>query len=131
MENKTGKNARYTILVCDNSQKVLDTVNRFLKAAGYNVANAHSGRNALETIQSPGKKIDLIVTELEIPGSITGIDVLKAAGINFIPVILTSSGIIPEETINELGEISYNFMEICKKPLDFYRLLDLIKKKLP
>jgi CheY-like chemotaxis protein len=57
-----------TILLVDDEQALRDLGSQVLEDMGYRVLTAANGEQALETYQSPGPRIDLVVMDLGMPG---------------------------------------------------------------
>ncbi len=58
-----------TLLVVEDRRDVLELVADILKAQGYNVLEAHSGKDALQLIKAMGhKKINLLISDVVMPG---------------------------------------------------------------
>jgi two-component system cell cycle sensor histidine kinase/response regulator CckA len=57
-----------TILVVDDVDLVLDLVVLILKTAQFNVLQAHSGSEALELAAKHNGKIDLLLSDVQMPG---------------------------------------------------------------
>ena len=57
-----------TILVVDDVDLVLNLVVSILKSAHYNVLHAHSGSEALELAAQHDGKIDLLLSDVQMPG---------------------------------------------------------------
>ena len=64
------------ILVVDDEQSMREFLAICLRRAGHEVTVAKSGVEALEKLRS--KQIDLVVTDLKMPGDLDGLGVLKA-----------------------------------------------------
>jgi two-component system, cell cycle sensor histidine kinase and response regulator CckA len=56
-----------TILAVDDDQMVLQLMDEVLRSAGYNVVTADGGRSAIETYQSLGSPIQLLLTDVIMP----------------------------------------------------------------
>ena len=67
-----------TILVVEDEPPVLRVVRRSLEACGYRVLAATSPEEALELLEAPGRSIDLLVTDMMMPG-MTGRELVIAA----------------------------------------------------
>jgi DNA-binding NtrC family response regulator len=65
-----------TILLIDDEQSVRSIVMKILKRAGFKVLEAESGEAALKIAESHTGTIDLVVTDLHMPG-LTGPEVVK------------------------------------------------------
>jgi DNA-binding response OmpR family regulator len=57
-----------TILLVDDEQAVRSIVLKLLKRANYNVIEAEDGENALRLADSHSGRIDLVVTDMYMPG---------------------------------------------------------------
>ena len=57
-----------TILVVDDESLVLTMAETILSDFGYKVLTANSGPNALALLAQPGVKVDLVITDLVMPG---------------------------------------------------------------
>ena len=64
------------ILLIDDDKLVLKAVSRFLNMHGYKVEPAESGEQALEKVAKQGIKIDLVITDIRMPG-IDGIETIR------------------------------------------------------
>jgi CheY-like chemotaxis protein len=62
-----------TILVVDDEPSILSYIRRVLEQANYNIVTSPSGNDALEIIQRGQPKIDLVLTDIVMPGSIDGL----------------------------------------------------------
>ena len=61
-----------TILVVDDDALVLQCVRRILEQASYVVLTSPSGDHALDVIERGDARVDLMVTDIVMPGSIDG-----------------------------------------------------------
>ncbi len=52
----------------DDDVSILQMMASILRDAGYAVLAAHSGKDALHALQPPPEKLDLLVTDVEMPG---------------------------------------------------------------
>ena len=79
------------ILVVEDDELVRDLVVEVIAELGYRVLHALDGREALEIIRSD-ERIDLIFSDVALPGRITGIELVRAARQirSDIKVLLTS-----------------------------------------
>lgn len=57
-----------TILVCDDQAQVRDVITRTLERAGYQVIKAESGAHALELMRTVDGPVDLVITDVVMPG---------------------------------------------------------------
>jgi two-component system cell cycle sensor histidine kinase/response regulator CckA len=63
-----GKEPRQVVLVVDDEQGLRDLVCRTLRAEGYATLEASHGAEALELMDTAQKPIDLVVTDVVMPG---------------------------------------------------------------
>ncbi len=68
-----------TILVVDDDEDVLDLAVHHLAARGYDVLSAPNGEEALRVLEGAGRRIDLLFTDLAMPGGINGLVLAKRA----------------------------------------------------
>jgi two-component system, OmpR family, response regulator len=61
-----------TILVVDDDALILQCVRRILEQASYVVLTSQSGDHALDIIERGDARVDLMVTDIVMPGSIDG-----------------------------------------------------------
>lgn len=88
----SGTSGDETILLVEDNESVRRSAKRILRQSGYRVLEAPNGREALKVFQQQGRNIQLLLTDLALPGS-DGREV--AARIHDIcpalPVIFTSA----------------------------------------
>jgi CheY-like chemotaxis protein len=66
------RNGNETVLVAEDEGPLREMVVQVLKIQGYNVLEAASGRDALEVWERADHAIDLLVTDMVMPGGIMG-----------------------------------------------------------
>jgi PAS domain S-box-containing protein len=66
-----------TILLVEDEDAVRSVARRFLLRSGYSVVEAVSGREALDLWRQRTREIDLVVTDLMMPGGVSGADLAK------------------------------------------------------
>jgi len=64
------------ILIVEDARLIRETLLTFLKAEGYRVTAAADGQDALLRLKTDS--VDLVITDLKMPGRLQGMDVLKA-----------------------------------------------------
>ena len=83
-----------TILIVDDSPTVLKFVSYSLKSSGYDVISASDGMNALEKVSTQKRKIDLVITDLNMP-NMDGYTLItklrKNSDFSDTPIIILSS----------------------------------------
>jgi len=98
---------RFTILVVDDDEQILDFLRPKLRGAGYNVLTASNGFEALE--QAKAQELDLLVLDLMMPG-MDGFETLKEIrDFSAVPVIVLSARGADADKIKglELGADDY------------------------
>jgi two-component system cell cycle sensor histidine kinase/response regulator CckA len=66
------KRAGRTILVVDDERGILDLIQRVLEHANYHVITSRSGDHAWDVIERGQPKVDLVFTDIVMPGSMDG-----------------------------------------------------------
>ena len=94
------------VLLVDDDHEVRATVAETIETFGYTVTEAASGPSAVACLDN-GAKFDLLITDVMLPGGMSGVDIVKAARERFpvMPIILQSgySGklIVPEKLLDK------------------------------
>jgi DNA-binding response OmpR family regulator len=116
------------ILVCEDNPMALKTITFTLIKAGYEVAQATDGEQAMTLLND--EEIDLVITDINMPFT-KGLELVRYVNTRFsntVPVIIIS-GINLKETQDhamELGARAY-----LTKPFDPRELLELVKSEGP
>src|SRR6185503_12765265 len=66
------RRGKETILVAEDEEALREMVVEVLKLQGYTVLQAASGRQALEVWERANRPVDLLVTDMVMPGGIMG-----------------------------------------------------------
>jgi len=115
-----------TILIIDDFETTLFTVEMSLSASGYNVLKAGSAAEALKLLD--GRAIHLIVSDLNMP-EIDGVEltkeIRKSDTYGHVPILMLSTEIDPEKKKEALEA---GVMGWIKKPYDLEEFQRLIKK---
>ncbi|MBZ4672271.1 MAG: multi-sensor signal transduction histidine kinase [Deferribacteraceae bacterium] len=117
--NKTSSK-KYNVIIVDDQIDILDSLKGLLEIFGCNVRAAKDsddGVTLLNKFLENGERVDLIITDLTIPGGKGGLDLLdrvKKIDKN-IPIVLMS-GYADSEEIKKY--LSYGFKSILSKPFD-------------
>ena len=105
------------ILVVDDSLAWLRIAREILTAGGYQAQTCQDSREALSLLEQNPEQVDLVITDLQMPG----LDGLELAAellkINpTLPVVLTSAAIygMPSEKLRSLG-----IRDFLPKPWDY------------
>ena len=114
-----------TILLVDDEQAVLDWTGQLIKALGYSLLEANSGREAIEIYDENRDKIDLVILDVVMPGMSGGetFDGLKE--INSDVKVLLSSGYSIEGEASKIMERGCN--GFIPKPFNIKELSEKIR----
>jgi signal transduction histidine kinase len=118
-----------TILVVEDEPQVLDLLRHVLVNHGYSVSVAANGREALEQYGSGNRPIDLLLTDVAMPGGINGDELARdlLALQPHLPIIFVS-GYSPQALTQDVCQrLGAHFV---RKPYTFAHLLRLIRKRL-
>ncbi len=117
-----------TILVCDDDEFVRELTTRILHSAGYAVHSAENAREALELIREQKGDIDLLLTDIIMPG-MNGRELSRRMQEEFPSVkVLLMSG-YTANTLEENGALSAK-AEFLQKPISSQTLLQSIQVEL-
>jgi two-component system chemotaxis response regulator CheY len=119
-----------TIMLVDDSPTILMSMGAILGRAGYNVAKAASGEEALRELQT-GQKPSLIITDLNM-GAMNGIDLIRrlrqTPTTRFTPIIMltTESAMDKRQEARSAGATGW-----IVKPVQPTDLLAVVKQMVP
>ncbi len=117
-----------TILVVDDSLAWLRLAREILTAGGYQAQTCEDPREALSLLEQNPERIDLVITDLQMPG-LDGIELAaELLKINpTLPVVLTSAAMfrMPSEKLRSLG-----IRDFLPKPWDRGQLFSIIRQAL-
>jgi CheY-like chemotaxis protein len=119
------KKARHTILVVDDDPPILQAVRRILEQGDYVVLTSPSGDHAWDVIKRGQAKVDLVLTDIVMPGSIDGLSLaakIYQRGVK-LPVLFMT-GALPEGA-ERLAEITREKL-LLRKPFWPKQLLEFI-----
>ncbi len=116
------------ILIVDDEQDLLSTVQYRLKFANYDVVTAHNGQEGLEVIEA--EKPDLVLLDTNMP-IMDGHEMLKhlraKPDFKSLPVIMLTAISAPEDIA---AASAYGIADYITKPFDFNELLEKVKSTL-
>jgi len=117
-----------TILAVDDDQMVLQLLNDVLRSAGYNVLTADGGRTAIETYESLGAPVQLLLTDVVMP-DLTGLVVAERLR-NLQPdlQVLFISGFHDADLVHRF--VSNKGFALLPKPFTVDGLLRQVKQSL-
>ncbi|MBI1950893.1 MAG: sigma-54-dependent Fis family transcriptional regulator [Acidobacteria bacterium] len=115
---------RAQVLVVDDEQNVRKVLGALLTQAGYLVASAASGKEALEQVRSQDP--DLVICDLKMPG-MDGLEVLVEMRAEFpeIPVVLLTAHGTVETAVEAMKRGAHDFLT---KPFDRDKILEIVGK---
>jgi CheY-like chemotaxis protein len=117
------------IFFVDNEARLIECLKLYLELEGFKVTTAESGEEALEKalqIYNSGSHVDLLITDILMPG-MSGAELLeKLKQNNITPTTLGVSGFCDEETMEKLRTSGcHNFL---LKPFDPDEIMGKIKE---
>jgi two-component system cell cycle response regulator DivK len=116
-----------TVLVVDDNDDVRRLVRKVLERAGFKVAEANSGKVALEEAEQILP--DLILMDIRLPGTVNGLQATKELKENSltsrIPVVALTAGVMDRDRQMALECGCSGFIG---KPIDITELAALVKK---
>ena len=117
-----------TILLVEDNPDVRKVTARRLQNLGYAVVEADSGARAVELLSS-GANIDLVFSDVVMPGGMSGFDLAHWVQGNApaVPVLLTSGF---AEDVARAGEVPASELEILRKPYTGAELTRALRKAL-
>jgi PAS domain S-box-containing protein len=118
-----------TILLVEDEEPVREMVRCFLEARGYHVLEAESGVRALEVWAGEAPKVDLLLTDLVMPGGLNGRElagVLRAERPQLRVVYMSgySAEVLGREFVVQPG------VDFLQKPFDPDRLAGMVRESL-
>jgi CheY-like chemotaxis protein len=117
-----------TILLVDDEKAVREVLTRGLQEKGYRVLEAADGSQALEILRDTADEIDLVITDVAMPG-MTGIE-LAHKGLElrpFLPFIFVSGQ--PKEVLPDFGSFDVDNV-LLEKPFSPEALAGCVRARL-
>lgn len=115
------------ILVVDDEESIRDLCARVLTRAGYVVATAPSGEDAIVRLQE--EAFDLMISDIRMPG-ISGLEVLEHAKTTFPAIrVVLITGFGTPQTLTRARQSGAD--RILTKPFNPMELLAAVKESLP
>jgi PAS domain S-box-containing protein len=116
---------RGNVLLVEDELALADLTSALLEDSGFNVTIAHSA-NAAMTILKRGTPIDVVFSDVVMPGGTSGVELAAAIRENFpgLPVILTSG------FSDAVAQASDRFIELLTKPYDPDQLSVLLTQRI-
>ena len=122
--------SQFTVLVIDDEIHMLRLIQRILEMADFSVVGSDSGKYALEVLQNPATRPDIITCDISLP-DMDGFEVLRRvksnASLQHIPVImLTAMGQHRDaDRAKKMGASDF-----LTKPFSAATLVDVLHKQL-
>ena len=111
-----------TILLIDDEEMVINISEMMLRKLGYKVLKAHNGHEGIQLFETNISKIDLIISDLEMP-KMNGKEVLdKLREIDPQIKVMLSSGALTDK--DEQSVINEGFSGLLKKPYSMTTLCE-------
>ena len=112
-------------MLVDDSSLARRNIATFLERAGYQVAQADTGEDAVRLIQTTGS-FDVVISDLRMPGMISGLDVLSHQN-RIAPetgsILMTAFG--SDQIRNQMRKLGAGYIE---KPVKLDSLLKEIER---
>jgi DNA-binding NtrC family response regulator len=106
------------VFVVDDDDLVLRAVGRVLTRAHYTVSTFRSGPEALSAVEKSGGEVDLLISDLHMPG-MDGFELLGKVRSSWpdLPVVVLSGDASPRSSVEALRRGAYDYLT---KPLEAY-----------
>ncbi len=115
-----------TILVCDDEKEIVEAISIYLEGDGYKIIKAYDGQEAVDILSS-GKKVDLIIMDVMMPG-MDGIHAtLKIREKLDVPIIILSA---KSEDNDKILGLNIGADDYISKPFNPLELLARVKSQL-
>jgi CheY-like chemotaxis protein len=119
-----------TILVVDDEPSILNCVRRILEHADYNVITSPSGNQAWEIIEQGRLKIDMVLTDIVMPGSIDGLTLAAKIRRRALELpVLFITGALPEDD-ESAAQLAKKKL-VLRKPFFPKQLVDFVDSQFP
>jgi CheY-like chemotaxis protein len=122
--------AGWTILVVDDELAILEYVRRVLENGNYRVITNPSAEDAWAVIEQGQVRLDLVLTDIVMPGSLDGLglaDLIRQKGIK-LPVLFMT-GALPESD-EQAAEMTKKRL-LLRKPFSPRQLVEFVNSHLP
>jgi two-component system cell cycle sensor histidine kinase/response regulator CckA len=117
------------LLVVDDEEMVTRLVARFFRHLGYTVLTAASGEEALAIVRSRRPPIDLVLSDVVMPG-MSGTELARWLLAEYpTPAVVLMTGQLPDEL--ERVRIEGHIVPVWHKPLDLDRMEVTLRQMLP
>lgn len=124
------KKAGRTILVVDDEPSILNCVRRILEHANYDVITSPSGNQAWEIIERGQPKVDMVLTDIVMPGSIDGLTLAAKIRRRALELpVLFITGALPEDD-ESAAQLAKKKL-VLRKPFFPKQLVDFVDSHFP
>ena len=126
IESSDSSTGGKTILLIDDEPMVTDICEMMIKRLGHKVLKAHSGSEGIEIFMASKTRIDLIISDFNMPG-MNGQEVVNTLRImgHSVKVLLSSGGL---SAVEEEKVVANGFSGFLKKPYSMSSLSDKISE---
>lgn len=116
----------HRLLFVEDNKELIFLCSRVMSHAGYNVHEAHDGRQAMELLEH--NAFDILITDIMLPG-VSGLEVIKFAKRRYpeMPVVAVSAA--GEEALEKANLCGADL--IIPKPFIAEKLTERIRRLLP
>ncbi|MBQ7542101.1 MAG: response regulator transcription factor [Clostridia bacterium] len=115
----------YKVLVCDDDKAILDSVEIYLKAEGYDVLKASDGLEAMEALR--GNEVQCVVLDVMMPRMDGLTAMLKMREVYNFPIILLSA---KSEDTDKIAGLSFGADDYVTKPYNPLELTARVKSQI-
>jgi signal transduction histidine kinase/CheY-like chemotaxis protein len=122
-----------TVLVVEDDLDVRNLLLALLQDLGYAALEAANGPEALQLLQNPENRIDVLLTDMVMPGGMTGLELIRAARAlrSDLPAVLTSGYIAGGLSMASGGEDDFAArLPVLSKPYQQDELAEVIAQVL-
>src|SRR3954447_10161342 len=126
MDRSTGHRQPLRILCADDNTELVELIAESLQFYGYRVEAVYDGGEALETIKRDPDKIDLLITDMQMP-KLDGHDlIVKAREQGFRGKVVVFAGALSPQDRERLGALSVE--AIIDKPANHRQLIGVVAR---
>ncbi len=113
------------ILIVDDEREITELIEKELQREGYMTWSADNAQDALTVFST--EVIDMIITDVKMPGEFSGIDLLKIIRNGFSIPVIVISGFGTIELALEAIRLGAD--EFIPKPFDYDYLISVVREK--
>ncbi|MEJ6785780.1 response regulator [Aminobacter sp. Piv2-1] len=122
----TQEAAAETILVVDGDVITRTVIAEYLRHCGFRVLEAGTGAEAMQALQHPEFSIDVVLSDVELPGDMSGFDLSHWVRKSMPQVKVLLAGAV-ERIADTAGDLCEDGPHLAK-PYDHRLILDHIKR---